>query len=129
MVQTSLGMETPIKESISRENQMVSDSTNGRTVHFILETLGQVLNMERVSGEKVARQIAISMRESIIWTRSMAMGCLIGRVEICTKGIIKRTRGKVMGRCTGSMVQSIKGNGNQGANMVLAKCSNLMVIS
>jgi hypothetical protein len=57
------------------------------------------------------QEIAINMKDLIKVIRNGDMEYLIGRVETCTKEIIKETYETVMDRCIGIMVVIIKANG------------------
>ncbi len=81
-----------ILENIKTESLMGKASIHGKMVHFISENLSQGLSMERGNGKVVKGLSAISMKEIMRLTRSMALGFSIGQVEIAIRVSIERTR-------------------------------------
>ena len=100
---TSLLMEISTRANTKKEGQMVSDSTSGETEASTLDSSKTVLSTEKANGRRQTCLSAINTKETMRWTRSMAMEFSSGRVETYTKGIMLMMKGKAMERCSGLM--------------------------
>ena len=80
-------------ESIKRESLMAKDNTLGKTVPSMLENSDKVSSMVRVGG-RALRDLSpvISMKETILMTRSMDLECSLGQVETFTRVNTERMR-------------------------------------
>jgi hypothetical protein len=117
-----------IKGSSSSGNLMALDSISGAMIASTLVISRMVSNMVRVNGERIITPIATNTTESTIWTKSMVMVSLAGKVVMSTRAITKKMREMAMERCIGLTALSIRESGERVFNMAMGYSLLLKVL-
>ncbi len=113
----NLLMVTHIKENIKMEDLMDLALINGQVMQFIKDPLKMVLDMVRVNGLKIKRNILEIMFKDL--KRDMVSYTF--QVAIFTKEISLMIKDKDMDKCFGQMDLSTKGNGRMAFKMEKGK--------